>query len=314
MKHLFKLTAGLLCGAFISGGVYAASGVSGASIDSRNKFQDKRPVITANSVTSGAYDPHGDYTNDSNSKIEHLFLPWEDVDLTTLDAADSYARARGRSLLITVEPWSWARDWRVSPDELLSGILAGRYDSNMSAVCSAAAKLKSPVTIRWAQEMEDNDGQFTWAFWKPDGYVKAYRHVNGVCRKELPSAQYMWSPKGEEGLKAYYPGDEYVDIIGLSVFGYQPYDKLEVGRDTTFVERTKPGYDRVAGFGKPIAIAELGYEGSDEYVRAWSAEANKPHTEFSAMTAVVYFNDREVYPWPRKVGRPDWRVANHPLN
>jgi beta-mannanase len=314
MKRLFRLSAALLCGAFVSGGVYAASGVSGASIDSRNPFHDKRPIITAESITPGAYDPHGDFTNDSNSKIEHLFLPWEDVDLTTLGAADAYAQARGRSLLITIEPWSWARDWRVSPDDLLSGILAGRYDSNMSAVCSAAAQLKSPVTIRWAQEMEDNDGQFTWAFWKPEGYVKAYRHVNDVCRKQFPTAKYMWSPKGEEGLEAYYPGDEYVDIIGLSVFGYQPYDKLEVGHDTTFVERTKPGYDRVARFGKPIAIAELGYEGDDHYVRDWAAEANKPHTEFPAMTAVVYFNDREVYEWPRNVGRPDWRVANHPLD
>ncbi|AAN33739.1 MULTISPECIES: glycoside hydrolase family 26 protein [Brucella] len=314
MKRLLKVSAALLCGTMVCGAVYAASGVSGANVDTRNIFQDKRPVITANSVTPGAYDPHGDYTNDPNSKIEHLFLLWEDVDLTSLHAADAYVRERGRSLLITIEPWSWARDWRVGPEDLLSGILNGRYDSNMAAVCSEAAKLKSPVTIRWAQEMEDDAGQFTWAFWKPEGYVKAYRHVIDVCRKSLPSARYMWSPKGEEGLEAYYPGDNYVDIIGLSVFGYQPFDQLEVGRDTTFVERTKPGYDRVARFNKPIAIAELGYEGDDDYVRAWAAEANKPHAEFPAMTAVVYFNDREVYPWPRDVGRPDWRVANHPLD
>lgn len=314
MKGLFKLTAVLLASAVISGGVYAASSVSGASVDGRKKFHDKRPVITADTLTAGAYDPHGDYTDDTGSKIEHLFLPWEDVELTSLSIADDYARQRDRSLMITVEPWSWARDWRVSPEDLLSGILSGRYDSNMGAVCSAAANLKSPVTIRWAQEMEDNDGQFTWAFWRHEGYVQAYRHVIDVCRKHLPSAQYMWSPKGEEGLEAYYPGDEYVDVIGLSVFGYQPYDQLEAGRNMTFVERTKPGYDRVAHFGKPIVIAELGYEGDDNYVRDWATEANKPHAEFPALTTVVYFNDREVYLWPRDVGRPDWRVANHPLN
>ena len=314
MNSFLKTTIILLGGMVISGAVYAASGVSGASVDSRNQFRDKRPFIAADAITPGAYDPHGDYTNDANSKIEHLFLPWEDVDLATLSVADDYAQQRGRSLLITVEPWSWARDWRVSPENLLSGILAGRYDANMSAVCSAAAQLKSPVTIRWAQEMDDKTGQFTWAFWNADGYVKAYRHVIDVCRKDLPNAKYMWSPQGDEGLQAYYPGDKYVDVIGLSVFGYQPYDKLEVGHDTTFVERTKPGYDRVAGFGKPIVIAELGYEGDDNYVRNWASEANKPHAEFPAMTAVVYFNDKEVYPWPRNVGRPDWRVADHPLN
>ena len=314
MKRSSKLIALVLASAAIASGVYAANGVSGASVDNRSRFHDKRPAITPESVTAGAYDPHGDYTNDPNSKIEHLFLPWEDVELSTLEAAGDYAYQRNRTLMITIEPWSWARDWRVAPDDLLAGILAGQYDSNMAAVCSAAAKLKSPVIIRWAQEMDDTEGQFTWAYWKPEDYVKAYRHVIDICRKSLPSAKYMWSPKGEADLAAYYPGDDYLDIVGLSVFAYQPYDKMEVGRDRSFVERTKPGYDRVAGFGKPIAIAELGYAGNDDYVRAWAAAANQPHAEFPGMSAVVYFNDREVYPWPRNVGRPDWRVANHPLN
>ena len=314
LNSLLKLSAALLCGAFISGAVNAASGVSGASVDARRQFHDKRPVITANSVTAGAYDPHGDYADDPNSKIEHLFLPWEDVDVTTFAAADAYARERGRSLLITIEPWSWARDWHVAPSELLAGILAGRYDSNMATICSAAAGLKSPVTIRWAHEMDDKSGQFIWSAWKPKDYVSAYRHAIDICRKYLPSAQYMWSPKGDEGLEAYYPGDDYADSIGLTIFGYQPYDQLELGRDTTFVERTRQAYDRVKGFGKPIVVAELGYEGDDDYVRDWAAQANAPHAEFPQMKAVVYFNDREVYPWPRKLGRPDWRVADHPLN
>jgi beta-mannanase len=314
MKSRYVVAAALFCGAFFSGAVYAASGVSGANVDNRSRFQDKRPVITAEPVTAGAYDPHGDYASDPNSRIEHLFLPWEDVDLASLGIADAYASERGRALLISVEPWSWARDWRATPEDLLSGILGGRYDSNMSDVCSAAAKLKSPVTIRWAQEMDDRSGQFTWSSWKPEDYVRAYRYVVDLCRKHLPSAQYMWSPKGDEGLEAFYPGDDYVDTIGLSVFGYQPYDHLTLGRDVGFVERTRPGYDRVKGFGKPIVIAELGYAGKDDYVRGWALEANRPHAEFPDMTAVVYFNDREVYPWPRDAGRPDWRVANHPLD
>lgn len=313
MKSFLKFTAAFIAPAVISGAV-VASGVSGAAVDGRNLFGDKRPVIVAPGLITGAYDPHGDFTDDPNSRIEHLFLPWEDVDLSTLGAADAYALERGRSLLITVEPWSWARDWRVSPDDLLEGILDGRYDQNMRAVCTEVATLESPVTIRWAQEMDDHEGQFTWAFWKPEDYVMAYRHVIDVCRESLPSATYMWSPRGDEGVEAFYPGDDYVDVIGLSVFGDQSYDRLEVGRDTGFVERTKPGYDRVVGFGKPVTIAELGYEGDDSYVRAWAEEAAKPHAEFPALTEVVYFNDREVYPWPRGIGLPDWRVASHPLD
>jgi beta-mannanase len=313
MKTLSKLTTALLAAGALCGGVYAASNSLDAKAETRPLFNDKRPIITPQSLPGGAYDPNGDFSNDPNPKIEHLFLPWEDVDLSTLSTADEYARKRGRSLLITIEPWSWARDWRVTPTDLLSGILAGHYDSNMTAICSAAAKLKAPVTIRWAHEMDEKNGQFTWAYWKADDYVKAYRHAINVCRKSLPTAKYMWSPMGKEGLEAYYPGDSFVDVVGLSVFGYQPFDLRKLGRDSTFVEATKPGYDRVKRFKKPIVIAELGYQGNEAYVHAWAEEANKPHSEFPNLQAVVYFNDREVYPWPDGLGRPDWRVATPPL-
>lgn len=41
------------------------------------------------------------------------------------------------------------------------------------------------------------------------------------------------------------------DRTGLSVFGLRK-DNDEAGRDRTFAETLKPGYDRVAGFNKPI--------------------------------------------------------------
>jgi len=302
----------------MSGAVMAANnaprGIPEANSSTANIPSDKRPVITQSSIDFGAYDPHGDFSDDPNSRIEHLFLPWEDVDLSTLSIADEYAQQRGRSLMITVEPWSWSLDWRLSPQELSRGILSGKYDANMAAVCSEAAKLKSPVTIRWGQEMDETDNQFTWAHWRPQDYVAAYRRVVTVCRKHLQNAKYMWSPKGNKGLEAFYPGDEYVDVIGLSVFGYQKYDNDKAGKNRTFVELLKPGYERVRNFGKPIVVAELGYEGDQAYVRDWAETVAQPHPEFPKLAAVVYFNDREVYPWPDGYGRPDWRVVQDASN
>lgn len=272
---------------------------------------DKRPVITDSSIALGAYDPHGDFSNDRNVKIEHLFLPWEDVDLSTLALADAYALQRGRSLMITIEPWSWSVEWRKSPDELLKGILAGRYDSNMASVCSAAADLKSPVIIRWAQEMDDTSGQFTWSNWSPENYVAAYQRMITECRKHLKTAKYMWSPKGNSDLRKYYPGDAYVDIVGLSVFGLQAYDKAHFGKERTFAESLEPGYRRAEGFGKPIMVSELGYEGDETYVCNWAKDVAKAHAQFPRLTAVVYFNDREVHPWPDNYGLPNWRIGDH---
>ena len=57
-------------------------------------------------VPFGAYDPGGDFTDDPEPVIEHLFLPWEDVYLPSLNDADAYALERNRALLVTLEPWT----------------------------------------------------------------------------------------------------------------------------------------------------------------------------------------------------------------
>jgi beta-mannanase len=71
----------------------------------------------------------------------------------------------------------------------------------------------------------------------------------------------------------------------------------------------KPGYDLVATFGKPVIVAELGYDGTDGYVASWAKAATKPNAAFPLLTAVVYFDDKESYPWPGNFGLPDWRVT-----
>jgi beta-mannanase len=269
----------------------------------------KRPVLTEKSIAFGVYDPHGDFGGESNVAIEHIFLAWEDVDLSTLPIVDAYVHRRGRTLMITVEPWSWASNWNMNSNELLEGIKAGDYDTNIATVCSSIARLNSPISIRWAQEMEDAVGKFIWAVWTPQDYVFAYRHFVTECRKHLPDADYVWSPKGGASLAKYYPGDDYVDVIGLSVFGYQPYDKRNFGGERTFEQALEPGYRLVSGFGKPVIVAELGYEGDEEYVSRWAKAVAAPHPEFPELKAIVYFNDKEVFAWPQNFGYPNWRIG-----
>lgn len=272
-------------------------------------FKDGRPVAGPNPMVLGSYDPNGDFTNDPTPEVEHLFLPWLDIDLATLVLADNYARERGRDLWITVEPWTWDQSRRITPEELRSGIFAGDYDPIIDALCAEIGQLGQPTTIRWAQEMEDTTGRFIWASWEPEDYIRAYRHFVERCRVGAPQARFMWSPKGEEGLEDYYPGDDVVDDIGLSVFALQQYDQDKFGRDRFFAERVKPGYDLVLPFGKPIYVAELGFIGDLAYVDKWARDSLLKYPEFPELLGVAYFNDREVAPWPDGYGLPDWRVT-----
>lgn len=258
----------------------------------------------------GAYDPGGDFTDDKDVVIEHLFLPWEDVYLPSLTDADAYAMQRNRALLITLEPWTWSRSERNTPQYLRAGIANGTYDENMRSICQVMGGLKSSVTLRWGHEMDDASGQFIWAGWKPADYISAYRRMIDICRKAAPNIRVMWSPLGDEKMAQYYPGDDYVDVVGISVFGLQAWDKAKYGKDRSYVDVFEPRYKRAAAFGKPVVVAELGYSGDQAYVDAWENSVRVQRDEYPQLVGVVYFNQREVYPWPENFGLPDWRINN----
>lgn len=256
-------------------------------------------------VPFGVYDPEGSFSQDMDVTIEHVFLPWEGVDLDTLATADTYARERNRSLLVTIEPWTWGES--LSPETLRNKIFSGRHDATMQSVCSALEPLESEVTVRWGQEMDNPNGHFPWALWEPDDHVEAYRRMVGVCRTVAPDLRFMWSPAGVEGMEDYYPGDDVVDVIGLSVFGLQDYEREQSDPEYSFTEVLAPRYERAETFGKPIMVAELGFLGDEAYLDDWYNSVRESHDSFSELTAVVYFNRQEVFPWPDGFGLPDWR-------
>ena len=262
-------------------------------------------------ILMGAYDPYGTFANDAKISIEHIFIPWQDVNLASLDAADKYARDRARTLLITVEPWTWSRNSKpeTSP-ELYAGIIAGNYDRLIGELCRKAASLRTDVTIRWAQEMDLGNERYPWSEWAPVEYINAYRHFVDTCRAVGASIHFMWSPRGEPNMREYYPGSDYVDSIGLTLFGFQQYEIDLYGKDLSLPERLGPSYELVADLGKKIYIAEFGCHGDQAYLRRCVDEARSASAKFPKISAVIYFNEVETFKWPGSHGSPDWRIMS----
>lgn len=256
----------------------------------------------------GVYDPARDFRNDSYVTIESIYFPWEDGEIAWLHDVDAYASNLGRTVMITVEPFSWYADEQKRPQDLRRDILGGRYDDTIDRICTEIATMRSPAWIRWGHEMETRSGRYPWSGWWPSYYAAAYRHVVTRCRRSAPDARYVWSPRGDHRHWAYFPGRDHVDIVGVSLYGLQPYQKATRGRDTDFVETFRPIYHRAAGYGLPVIIAEVGYSGGADYVRRWSDQIMRPNPEFPALKAVIYFNAIETGEWPLGFGQPDWRV------
>jgi endoglucanase len=266
-------------------------------------------------VQVGAYDPYGDLSERSSVVIEHIYIPWQDVDLGSIAGADAYASERGRMLLATVEPWSWDPKRVPTADELRAGLGDGRYDDRIRRICRVLADAKSDVVIRWAHEMDQRITHYPWAGWEPADYVEGYRHFVATCRSVSDELAFMWSPLGTPDpwvgspydMLSYYPGDDVVDIVGVTVLGSQRYDRIVYGGGQGFMERFRPVYESVVGLGKPIWIAELGWLGDTQYAETWRSEVDRAGQVFDALEAIVYFNSEDVVEWPEGVGVPDWR-------
>jgi len=270
--------------------------------------------LTANvgPLLLGVYDPHDVLRDSDRPRIEHVFVYWQAVDEPMLAAKMRLAEMKARTLMVTVEPYTKAVNWRDGGEHLFADIVSGRFDREIGAVCGKLASYRGAYWIRWGHEMEQPSDRYPWARGDAPGYVAAYRYFVDSCRKIAPRARFVWSPKGEGGLAAYYPGDNYVDLIGVSVWGLEKWDREQYGRPRGFAKTFDEKYRRVAEFRKPVIIAELGVAGAKQYRQDWMAEISalsRDRDAFPLLTGIVYFYDKEPYHWPGGYGSPDWRVA-----
>lgn len=295
-----------------------SGGVVAETADDHSRMADMRPTPISMRLAPdtpgpkiGVYDPHAAFAETGGIDLEHVFVYWQALDRPAFEAGMERARAQGRALMVTVEPYTRAPDWRAGGENLFSDIVRGEFAHEIETICGALGEFPNPVLIRWGHEMENPTGRYPWARHDASGYRAAFRHVVDACRRHAPDAAFVWSPIGEPNLGDYWPGDAHVDLVGVSLWGLQAYDRRFFGGDRDFPATFTEKYDRVAGFGKPVIIAELGVSGDARYRERWLRSLHETigaGQRFGRLAAIVLFNDREPHHWPLGLGSPDWRV------
>ncbi|HEF4752125.1 TPA: glycosyltransferase [Burkholderia multivorans] len=255
----------------------------------------------------GVYDPDRVFASDANLAFDHVFVSWNAPDLDTqIDDAYRTAHARNRALMVTVEPWALPGS---RTGALLDDIAHGRYDARIAATCSALAALHAPVFVRWGHEMETDTGRYPWASGDASGYIDAYRRVVDACRAMTDQLRFVWSPAGNRNLDDYFPGPGYADAVGLSVFDCPRCAVWPAGGRASAENILRTKYARVADYGLPVMVTELGVDGSDARKRDALDEFQRSLWRYPLLKAVVYFNAVDTPgAWPARYV-PDWRIA-----
>lgn len=243
---------------------------------------------------------------DLPTQYRHQFHAWggdSDSEVTAIVKTIQESKSK---VLLTVEPWPIKGD-----DELFSSILRGKYDIAINGVCRPLVQLDTPI-LRWGHEMETVGSRYPWATKDNLGYVAAFQYVHDKCKKFAPNIKFMWSPAGLENLDKYYPGDKYVDYVGLSVFGYPDYEKKTLNKIQNMDEILRPRYDRLIHIYKPVILAEFGCAGSLEYKNKWFDEGIqhlKSKILYPRIVGVVLFSSNNVDPWVDGISAPDFSLT-----
>ena len=172
--------------------------------------------------------------------IRAIFVSWEGEWPDDRALAD---RRAGRVSLVT-----WA-----GTD--LGAIASGGYDELIRRRAQAVRELGFPILVRPMHEMNGN--WFPWCC-DPVLYRTAWRRIHDIFAElGATNAVWVWSPTASVGgWRPYYPGDDYVDWIGASVYNWG--NTAAPWRWRSLSEIVDPLYADLADRGKPIMLAEVG--------------------------------------------------------
>jgi len=251
----------------------------------------------------GAFDPTRSLGSLSLA-LRHVYVPQDRPDLLQLALAQT---PNSDFLLVTLEPTS-------EPDEsmpVLERVASGRADAELRSMADVIRDNPSRVVlVRWAHEMGLRL-LYAWSGTNPPLYVAAYRHVVQVFRSEgATNARWVWSPAGEASALPFYPGDDVVDYVGVTVLGDAEWDaELGIEPRQSMADVLRPRYAALSPLGKPMLIAELGVSGRAADQDAWLAAAARDLHEFPDVRVVVYFNAQNA-PNNWRGSQPDWRLTD----
>jgi hypothetical protein len=196
-------------------------------------------------------------------------------------------------------------DWNLTLTTATNGgvtvkdVASGRLDDYIRQYAEEIKSYAKPVLIRLF------GGEFNGSWWygqspyangnlTPEDFTNAWRQVVDIFRQVgALNASFVWIPSAipsanragwiDPNLKAYYPGDAYVDWTGADIYDFQPVTDLGAT------------YDFAAGHGKPFFLAEFGVRHRASSLtpvqqRAWIQSMFDYFESHVDIKAISYFN------------------------
>ena len=146
-------------------------------------------------------------------------------------------------------------------------ILDGKYDEYLTEYAKDIKSLKTPILFRINNEMNGDWCGYSAYHYAKDAelYRESWRYIYKIFKDNgVNNVLWVWNPNHKSfpnfswnNALLYYPGDEFVDIVGLTAYNTGNYYESEewASFDELYLDYYKE-FDRI--FDKPLMITEFG--------------------------------------------------------
>jgi hypothetical protein len=237
-----------------------------------------------------------------------IFLTYQSWSSRGFHASDMQEIAgRGAAHVVTWEPDGYA----------LQGIAAGDDDTYIRDWARGAAQWGRTIYLRPMHEM--NGDWYSWGRGvngnTPADFIGAWRHMHDIFVAEgATNVRWVWSPNvryaSQYPLADLYPGDSYVDWVGLDGYNWGSDPHLATPTWQSFGEVFGATYDEITQHvapGKPVIVVETGSTEHGGNKADWIRQALLDEAPtYRQIRAVIWFNEAD--------GPSDFRIDSTPAS
>ncbi len=230
-----------------------------------------------------------------------LYLPYGES-VNTYASHIEWAKSENKIIQIALEPHNGLADVNSSDGYLVS--LAQEMESS-----------GCKMMLRFAGEMNDVTSQ--WFNADPSLYIEKFRIVADIFHTYAPSVPVIWAPNHypPDTMDDYYPGDNYVDYVGISSYKmHQPVtDPLGMGIDRSRWSNQLDKIYSLYGHKKPIMIVEGGasYMDYDTWADITPFASNQIK-DFYTYLPIKYPNVKMCFVFDSDRERQKFMLSNNP--
>jgi hypothetical protein len=236
-----------------------------------------------------------DQTGGKHAELINLFADWQTpFPTSTINIILDHQSTP----MITWEP-------KVNSTNILADIVNGSYDSYIDAWAQAILQTQATVFLRLGHEMngcvagKDPPCWYPWGG-NPELYKAAWQYVHDrmMITDHVGKVVWVWTPRASSGTTFadypdYYPGDNYVDWVGVSEYNaaqkatWNPKPSCR-----SFDDIFGPTLDDMAArYAKPQMVAEFASACDNGCNKAvWVTEAYDQALFYPRLQALVWFN------------------------